>query len=388
MLKLDRKLIISISLAATVATGLSACMGEASPSANTKVSSSTKIPSIDGGVRYPVVGDKTGPYYVNTQVAKDTISYGRIATKNEIKAWDKDVMPDGTGLPEGSGSAEDGSDIYDEKCTMCHGDFGSGGGGYPALSKGNAYDLQKTLKNQRNKPDAEGPVRVFGSYWPQASTLFAYIKDGMPHPMTGTLTDDQVYALVAFILDINEIKIDGKLVDDDYVLNRREFLDIKMPNRNGFEPKIDGKNGLKNVRAYYSSAKNFGAQNLHQGAVRCMSNCQKSTAKIVRIKNGGIHDFLPPMSDVRNLPKQKASTSGFDAKKAYQANCAMCHATDAMGAPVFGNKVEWGKIVDQGMKHVYKLATDGINGMPPKGGTDLSDKNFKLVVDYIINSSK
>jgi len=385
MLKLDRKLIISISAVAAMTIGLSACAGEVSPNAKSSLAN-TKA-SIDGGVKYPVVNNMTGPYHVNPQVAKEKINLGRVPTKNEIAAWDKDVMPDGTGLPEGSGSAEDGADLYDEKCVMCHGDFGSGGGGYPALSKGNAYELHKTLTNQRNKPDAEGPVREFGSYWPQASTLFAYIKDGMPHPMSGTLTDDEVYALVAYILDINELKIDGKLVDDDYVLNRKEFLKIKMPNRNGFEPNIDGPNGLKNVRAFYANAKNFGGQNLNQGAVRCMTNCQKSTVKIVRIKNGGIHDFHPPMSDVRDLPAKKVVQS-FDAKKAYTTNCAMCHATDGMGAPVMGDKVAWGAIVDEGMDTVYKKAINGINGMPPKGGSDLSNSDFKLVVDYIIKSSK
>ena len=390
MLKLDRKIIVSATVAATVALFAAGCVDGIKPSKSGSVN--TKA-SIDGGVSYPVADGKTGPYYVNTKAITMKINNGRVPTKNELNAWNTDLQPvsklspEGVGIPEGEGSVEEGEDIYDAKCVMCHGDFGSGGGGYPALSKGNAYDLHKTLTNNRWKdPEAAGPVRVFGSYWPQVTTLFAYIKDGMPHPMSGTLTDNETYALVAYILNINEMKIDGQEVDDDYVLNREKFLKIKMPNVDGFEPNISGANALPVVRAYFANAKNFGAQNLNQGAVRCMHDCQKSTAKVVYIKNGGIHDFHPPMSDVRDLPP--APVAEFDAKKAYEVNCAMCHGNDGMGAPVKGDKDAWAAVTDKGMGAVYKNAINGINGMPAKGGSTLSDKDFKTVVDYIVKESK
>jgi cytochrome c len=386
MLKLDRKLIISASLAAAVALSVAGCLGSLSPSSGSNANAKA---SIDGGVYYPIENGKTSVYLVNEDTLKGGYTNGRTPTANELAAWDTDVMPDGTGLPEGEGSVSDGSDIYDAKCVSCHGDFGSGGGGYPSLSKGNAVKLQKTLKNQRDKPDAEGPVRVFGSYWPKASTLWWYIKDGMPHPTPSSLTDDETYALVAYILNINEMSIDGKLVDDDYVLNREEFLKIKMPNENGFEPNIDGPDSLKGVRAYYANAQNFGAQNLNQGAVRCMTDCQKPTAKTVYIQHGGISDFKPPMATARDLPVvEKTLDVGAENKKIYEDNCKMCHGQDGMGAPVFGDKPAWAKVTDRGMKSVYKNAIDGINGMPPKGGTDLSDTKFKSIVDYIINNSK
>ena len=386
MFKLNKKLLISVSAAAVLSLGLSACMESASPE-----KSSIQIKKdIDGGVSDTLANDKIGPYYVNTNAHKVDVKYGRAPTKAEYDAWNTDVMPDGTGLPKGQGTADEGSDIYDAKCTMCHGDFGSGGGGYPALSKGNAYDLHKTLTNQRLKPDEDGPVRVFGSYWPQVTTLWSYIKDAMPHPDTGTLTDDQVYSLVAFILNANEIKIKGVEVDDDYVLNRKRLLEIVMPNRHGFEPNIDGPNGPDNVRKFYANPKNFGGQtyDVKNPASRCMTNCQKPTAKVVYIQNGGINDFHPPLSNVKDLPKKKAS-HGFDAKKAYTTNCAMCHATDGMGAPVMGDKAAWAVYTAKGMDKVYANGIKGTNaGMPPKGGSDLSDTNFKSVVDYIISKSK
>jgi cytochrome c len=381
MFTLNKKLFISISVAAALSLGLSACMENATPS---KTKAATKA-AIDGGVSYPVANGKTGPYHVNTKAHNINVEYGRVPTAKEYEEWNSDIMANGEGLPEGEGSVEDGEEIYDSKCVMCHGDFGSGGGGYPSLSKGNAYELHDTLTNQRIKPDMDGPVRVFGTYWPQASTLWWYIKDAMPHPMTDSLTDDQVYSLVAYILNINEMEIDGQEVDDEYVLNREKFLKIKMPNANGFEPSIDGPKGPENVREYFSHPHNFGAIKV-KPAERCMTNCQKPTAKVVYIQGAGISDFHPPLSEVRDLPKEKAT--GFSAKKAYEANCAMCHSADGMGAPMIGDKAAWADYTTKGMDKVYSNGINGINGMPPKGGSSLSDTNFKSVVDYIVNNSK
>jgi len=384
MFKLNKNLLISISAAAVLSLGLSACMESASPSN----SAAFKKASIDGGVDYPVANGKTGPYYVNTNAHNTNVKFGRVPTKAEYNAWNTDIMPDGTGLPEGQGTASEGSDIYDAKCVMCHGDFGSGGGGYPSLAKGNAYELHKTLTNQRIKPDTDGPVRVFGTYWPQASTLWWYIKDAMPHPLTDSLTDDEVYSLVAFILNANEMKIDGVEVDDDYVLNRAKFLKIKMPNRDGFEPNINGPQAPENVRKYFADASNFGGQkyDVNTPSTRCMKNCQERAAKVVYIQNGGISDFHPPLSDVKDLPKEEAKTN-FDTKKAYADNCAMCHDTGAAPAP--GDKAAWSALIAQGMETLYKNGIKGTNaGMPAKGGSSLSDAQFKSVVDYIVDQSK
>lgn len=379
MFKLDRKLIIFASVATMAALSAVGC--GAADTAPSHASSSVTKPDIGGGVVYPVVGNKTGPYYVDTQAIGMKLNHGRVPTANEIKAWDKDVMPDGTGLPEGSGSVEDGEEIYEAQCVSCHGDFGSGGGGYPALSKGNAEELQQTLVNNRYRdPEADGPTRVFGSYWPKASTMWWYIKDGMPHPKSKTLTDDETYALTAYMLNINEMSIDGVEVDEEYVLDREKFLKIKMPNEKGFEPNIDGPNSLAGIRAYYAKPSNFGAIKV-KPAERCMTNCQEKTAKVVYIKNGGIKDFNPPMSSVRDLPKVDAP---LDIKQVYADNCAMCH--DNGVAPTVGDTAGWASIIAKGMDKVYTNGIKGTDtGMPPKGGSSISDSDFKLVVDYIVN---
>ncbi len=377
MFKLDRKLIISATAATLAAFFAAGCVeGDATPAAALTVNGK---PTIDGGTYSPVANGKTGVYHINEETLKGGFSYGRVPTDNEIAAWDKDVMPDGTGLPKGSGSVEEGEELYEAQCVMCHGDFGSGGGGYPSLSKGNAYENQKTLTNQRVGDNSDGPVRVFGSYWPAASTMWWYIQSGMPHPNTKSLSDDETYALTAYMLSINELRVDGEVVEDDeFVLNQDNFLKIEMPNKDGFEPNIDGPTALDDVRAYYANPTNFGAIKV-KPAERCMKDCQKESAKVVRIKEGGgIRDFLPPISTVRDLPKKEG---GFDPKEAYESNCAMCHSSFL--AP---GSSDWAGYTGKGIAKVYANGINGTEGgMPAKGGSSLSDSEFKSVVDYLIS---
>ena len=387
MFKLDRKLIISASVAATVALLSVGCVpGNTEPKGESSINGKANI---DGGLIYPVINDKAGPYYINPQVSIEAkkIYNGRAPTENELKKWDADVMPDGTGLPEGEGSVLEGEALYEAQCVMCHGDFGSGGGGYPALSSGNAYELQKTLKNNRYRnADGDGPTRVFGSYWPKVSTLWWYIRDGMPHPKSKTLSTDETYALTAYVLNINEIEIDGEAIDEDFVLNRENMLKIKLPNEKGFEPNIDGVTGPDDVRAFYANPDNFGAKKV-KPSERCMKDCQEKSAVVTRIAGEGISEFFPPMATARDLPPVEEST-GFDVKKVYTEACMMCHADASMGAPALGDAKAWATVTAKGIDKVYSNSINGINGMPPKGGASLSDSEFKSVVDYMIDNSK
>jgi len=376
MFKLDHKLKISL-IGTAVLFGLTLQANVYSDAKNTYANGKRVI---DGGMTYPIVNKKTSAYTVNTQ--KQDFHYGRTPTSKEIKELDIDVMPDGTGLPDGKGSVEEGEEIYESKCVACHKDFGSGGDGYPALAKGNAYEGQKTLKNQRTTPDKDGPIRVFGTYWPQASTLWWYIKTGMPHNAPMTLTNDQVYALCAYILNINEMKIDGQEVDDEYVLDRAKFLKIVMPNKDGFVPKINEANGVENVRKFLNDPNNYG------NGKRCMSGCKPGT-KIVRISTE-INDFLPPMSTKRDLPKEDGKKSGNSkAKEIYASTCAMCHDSGAAGAPKLGDKGDWAARIKKGMDKLYDVAIHGKGAMPAKGGkTSLKDDDVKAVVDFMVEKSK
>jgi len=143
-------------------------------------------------------------------------SLGREALSEEVAAWDIDVRPDGLGLPEGSGDVFMGEEIYLENCAMCHGDFGEAIGRWPVLAGGDG-----TL-------DGEDPVKTVGSYWPYASTIFDYIHRAMPFGNAQSLTDDEVYALTAYVLYLNY------LVEDDFVLNRETFAEVQMPNQDNF----------------------------------------------------------------------------------------------------------------------------------------------------------
>ena len=333
--------------------------------------------SVDGAIKYPVKNGKYTAYRVNTQKV-GSIHYGRKPTKKEINAWNIDILPDGTGLPEGKGSVEEGSDLYDSKCAMCHGDMGTGGKGYPTLVGG-----EGSLKNQLVHPENgdEPPIKTIGSYWPYASTLFWYIKSAMPFNHPTSLSNNQVYALTAYLLSLNDIAIDGQDLDDDYVLDKKKFLKIKMPNVNGFYPNVDAKNGPEIMKKFLSNPKNYGT------GTRCMHDCPR--AKVVHIKQE-LHDFHPVLSEVRDLPKPKKEKGvKSEAQKMYEATCKACHGNPVVGAPVVGDKKAWAEVIKKGMGNVYQNAINGKNGMPPKGGNpSLSNDQIKEIVDYMVKESK
>lgn len=359
-----KKIFIGASIAASVF--LTGCLAASTPSSN----EAELKKNIDGAVIYPVKNGMYTGYAVNEQNKKGFSSHGRKPTANEIKAWDTDVMPDGTGLPEGKGSVELGDELYHEQCAMCHGDFGVGGKGYPPLEGGHG-----TLKNQLGLEGTEGPRKTIGSYWPYASTLFWYIKTAMPFPNPKSLSDNEVYAITAYLLAVNEIEVDGQEMDDDFVLGKHNFMKIKMNNENGFYPVDPSRNDLKEQRVP-----------LAQGE-RCMTNCNQP--KAVSIKSE-ITGFDPAISTEKFWPKEDNSASASSAAStAYEASCSACHANAAIGAPVLGDKDAWGEIAAKGLDSVYANGINGINAMPPKGGAmNLSDAQFKEIVDYMINSSK
>lgn len=156
----------------------------------------------------PVMADAAG--------AGANFGLGRTALPEEIAAWDHDILPDGTGLPEGSGDVWTGDEVFAEHCASCHGDFAEGRDNWPKLAGG-----MGTL-------DHKDPLKTVGSYWPYLSTTFDYVRRSMPFGNAQSLSNDDVYAIVAYILYSND------LVDDDFVLSKETFLDVEMPNADGF----------------------------------------------------------------------------------------------------------------------------------------------------------
>jgi cytochrome c len=133
----------------------------------------------------------------------------------EIAAWDISIMPDGSGLPPGSGTAAQGAPIFAAKCAVCHGEAGKGGAnaalvGGPALTDG--IDTTKTIAN----------------FWPYATTIFDFTRRAMPWTRPRSLTNDEVYALTAYILALN------KLIGENDAMNAQTLPRVRMPNRDGF----------------------------------------------------------------------------------------------------------------------------------------------------------
>lgn len=150
-------------------------------------------------------------------VTAESLGLGRLATPEEIAAWDIDVRPDGQGLPDGRGTVTFGEEIFQERCASCHGEFGEGSGRWPVLAGG-----ADTL-------DTEDPVKTVGSYWPYLSTVFDYVNRAMPFGDAQSLTPDETYAVVAYLLYLNDI-----VDDEEFELSKENFTTVRLPNEANF----------------------------------------------------------------------------------------------------------------------------------------------------------
>lgn len=168
---------------------------------------------------------------VKTQVSKP-LGIGRAATADEIKKLDIDVMPDGRGLPAGSGTVSEGATIYATKCASCHGKTGEGA----SFERLVATDAGKNFDFATNAKLA----RAVGNYWPYATTLYDYTYRAMPFMQPGTLTANETYSLVAYILALN------KIVPEDAMMDATTLPKVKMPARDRFV--IDNRTGGKVVK--------------------------------------------------------------------------------------------------------------------------------------------
>ncbi|MBN9453751.1 MAG: cytochrome c [Bosea sp.] len=149
--------------------------------------------------------------------AAPKLGLGREALPAEIKAWSIGVRPDGQGLPPGKGTVRQGDELFQAQCAACHGEFGQGNGRWPVLAGG-----QGSLKDDR-------PEKTIGSFWPDLSTVFDYIHRAMPYGNAQSLQPDEVYALTAYLLYLNDI-----VKDEDFELSDKNFTSIKLPNAAAF----------------------------------------------------------------------------------------------------------------------------------------------------------
>jgi S-disulfanyl-L-cysteine oxidoreductase SoxD len=168
----------------------------------------------------PVLG--LALYLSASAAAADGPGLGKPLTEADIAAWDISIEPDGEGLPPGAGTPAQGAHIYAEKCAACHGPEGKAGVTgvtaaplAPLVGGGPITDISAAMKRIAN-------------FWPYPTTLFDYIRRSMPWQQPRTLTNDEVYALTAYILALN------KLIGDNDTMNAQTLPKVKMPNRDGF----------------------------------------------------------------------------------------------------------------------------------------------------------
>ncbi len=191
------------------------------------------------------------------------IGIGRLALPAEINAWNTDVRPDGQGLPPGRGSVRQGDELFQTQCAACHGEFGQGNARWPVLAGG-----EGSLKSDR-------PDKTIGSFWPDLSTVYDYIRRAMPFGNAQSLSPDDAYALTAYMLFLNDI-----VKDEDFELSDQNFTSVKLPN----------------AAAFYDDDREA-AEAAFWGREPCMTNC-KTEVKITG--RAAVLDVTP---DSKSAPK-------------------------------------------------------------------------------------
>ena len=174
------------------------------------------------------------------------LGIGRQAKPEEIAGWDIDIRPDGQGLPPGKGTVREGEAIYMLQCAACHGEFGESAGRWPIIAGGAG-----TLASH-------DPVKSIGSYWPYASTVMDYIRRSMPFGNAQSLSNDELYAVTAYVLYLNDI-----IKEENFELNEKTFKTIRLPN----EPNFYDDDREVTEKALWRKSP-------------CMTDCLPGTAKI------------------------------------------------------------------------------------------------------------
>lgn len=282
---------------------------------------------------------------------------GRPATPAEIAEWDIDVRPDGQGLPKGRGSVAEGQEIYDAQCASCHGTFGESNQ-YMALAGG----VGSLATNS--------PQRTVGSKLNHATTLWDYIYRAMPFAAPKTLTAGQVYALTAYVLNLND------LLPADAVLDQDSLPKVKMPNRDGYTRdhgmgRADGKPDVRNLR--------------------CMKDCEKEVRVASELPPDFTRQFYGDVSrEFRGLASMNhagapavaaAAPAASGMKLAQQHGCAACHglANKIVGPGFREIAARYQDQADAAERLAAKLAAGssgawGAIPMPPQGHVPETDR--------------
>lgn len=286
--------------------------------------------------------------------------FGQPATPAQVAGWDIDVRPDGAGLPEGRGSVSSGQAIYDRKCASCHGTFGESN-----------TNLQ--IAGGVGTLGSDQPLRTTGSKLNFATTLWDYINRAMPFEAPKSLTPDEVYALTAYVLNLNDI------LPADAVLDQHSLPLVKMPNRDGFTTahgfmRRDGKPDTHNVA--------------------CMNQCVAGVRVISRLPDYALDPYGDLALQTRALaaaPSQPVANAG--ASLARASGCTACHGvTEKLVGPAFREVAAKYAGNDGAEPRLVAKVREGGSGawgsVPMPAQAQLTDANAHALVQWILAGAK
>lgn len=319
---------------------------------------------------------------------------GRQATTAEVKAWDIDVRPDFKGLPKGKGNVERGNELFEEKCASCHGSFGESNEVFTPLAGGTTKD---DIKNGRVKGLSSGelPQRTTFTKVATISTVFDYIQRAMPWTAPKSLKPDDVYAILAYLLNLQEI------VPADFELSDKNIADVQklLPNRNG----MTTDHGLwPGASAKKGGIGNGGVPDVKN--VACMKNCKpevqigSTLPDYARTAHGELADQnrnFGPVRGTRTLgpgaAKKAADASTLDL--ATKSGCMACHGVkNKIVGPGFNEVVaryQGQPDAESRLIAKVKAGGQGVWGsipMPPNA--HIKDDDLKALVQWILAGSK
>ena len=319
---------------------------------------------------------------------------GRQATPAEVKAWDIDVRPDFKGLPKGSGNVENGNELFEAKCASCHGSFGESNEVFTPLAGGTTKD---DIKNGRVKGLSSGelPQRTTFTKVATISTVFDYIQRAMPWTSPKSLKPDEVYAILAYLLNLQEI------VPADFVLSDKNIADVQklLPNRNG----MTTEHGLwPGAAAKKGGIGNGGVPDVKN--VACMKNCKtevqigSTLPDYARTAHGELADQnrnFGPVRGTRTLGAAAAAPVAVNPalEMATKNGCMACHGVNnKIVGPGYNEVVARYKDQADAESRLVAKVKNGGQGvwgsipMPPNG--HLKDEDLKTLVKWILAGAK
>ena len=319
---------------------------------------------------------------------------GRPATPAEVKAWDIDVRPDFKGLPKGSGNVENGNELFEAKCASCHGSFGESNEVFTPLAGGTT---KEDIQNGRVKGLSSGelPQRTTFTKVATISTVFDYIQRAMPWTAPKSLKPDEVYAILAYLLNLQEI------VPADFVLSDKNIADVQklLPNRNG----MTTEHGLwPGAAAKKGGIGNGGVPDVKN--VACMKNCKtevqigSTLPDYARTAHGELADQnrnFGPVRGTRTLGAAAAAPVAVNPalEMATKNGCMACHGVNnKIVGPGYNEVVARYKDQADAESRLVAKVKNGGQGvwgsipMPPNG--HLKDEDLKTLVKWILSGAK